>query len=357
MQFTLFGYPQSGKTTLFNLLTNAGIQITAFDSHKKEPNLRKAHVPDERLDSLWGLFSEKEKKPAAIDFVDLAGTAFGEVKNSTYLNYLRTADGLVHVVRGFASEQIPHPKGSIDIKRDILSMEEELVFTDLVSVESRLEKLEKDLSRAKYPEGEKERDLLRECLSHLEEGTPLRSMDLSTRKNQVLKHFSFLSLKPLLHVINLDEDNISILQSPESVFRVQHKNTSILAVCGQIESEIQELEEEEKDGFLSEYGLSEVSSDRFLKTAYSLLNVITFYTIGEKEVKAWTIKDGSTAVLAAGAIHSDIEKGFIKAEVTPVSGILECGSLQIAKEKGILRLEGKDYVVQDGDVIYFRFAK
>lgn len=356
MNFALFGYPKTGKTTLFNLLTGAKIEVKTYDNGKREPNLRTCPVPDSRLDRIWALSPEKKKIQAAVDFVDLVGVSYGEIKSSVYLNYLRKADSLVHVVRGFFDAQIPHPKEKISPKDDILFMEEELILADLVSAESRLEKLDKDLKRTKDPEGEKEKELLERLRPHLEQGKGIREMSLSSSEEKLIRSFAFLSQKPLLHMINVDEKDIPLIQNPEKIYPVQKKGTEIMAFCGKIETEILELEEEEKEGFLSEYGLKATTSSQFFKASFELLQAISFFTIGKDEVKAWTIKENSPAIKAAGAIHSDIEKGFIKAEVIPWDKLLEHGSLQFAKDKGAIRLEGKDYIVQDGDVIYFRFA-
>lgn len=357
MQFTLFGYPKTGKTTLFNLLTDSRIEVRVYDDLNKQPNQRQAFVPDECLDAVSALYPEKEKKQAHIDFIDLAGTAFGEIKNSSYLNHLRTADGLVHVARGFAHEQIPHPKGSVDARRDIAAMEDELLFADIVSVESRLNKLDKDLARNPDPEGVKEMDALKLLNDHLDRGLPLRTMELNSVQEKIIRPFAFLSRKPILHIINVGEPGIPSIPMPEKMAVHPGPGTALLAFCGEVESEIMELDENEKLTFITEYGLGELSAARFLKTAYGLLQMITFYTIGDKEVKAWTIREGQTAVQAAGAVHTDIAKGFIKAEVTPVKALLEVGTIPAARDKGVVRLEGRDYTVRDGDVIYFRFSK
>jgi GTP-binding protein YchF len=356
MNFTLFGYPKSGKTTLFNLLTGAKIDTSAYESGKKEPHLRTCSVPDKRLDQIWALYPDKKKYPASIDYIDLAGISYGEVKDETYLSYLRKADGLTHVVRGFSDERIPTPTGKIAPHEDILSMEEELILADFVSVESRLEKLEKELVRAKNPEGEKEKELLALIRSQLEKGERVRELELSDAENKLIRSFAFLSQKPLLHMINVDEQDIPLIETPEKFYAVQKKGITVLAFCGKIEAEILELEDEEKDIFLKEYGLQRLSAHTFLKTSYDLLSVITFFTIGKQEVKAWTINKDTTASKAAGIIHTDMEKGFIRAEVLPWSQLLEQESMHAAKEKGAVRLEGKDYIVQDGDVIYFRFS-
>jgi len=356
VNFCLFGYPKSGKTTLFNLLTGANIDTSAFDGGKKEPNLRTCSVPDSRLDQIHALYPDKKKISASIDYIDLAGISYGEVKNAVYLSHLRKADGLTHVVRGFQDDRIPTPKGKIDPREDILSMEDELILADLLSTESRMEKLEKELMRTKNPEGEKEKDLLERIHAHLEKGKGLRELELSETESKLIRSFAFLSQKSLFHMINVDEKDIASVEIPEKFFSIPKKGTTVLACCGKIEAEILELEEEEKEVFLKEYGLRQLSSPKFLKSSYDLLAVITFFTIGKQEVRAWTIKNNSTALTAAGTIHTDMEKGFIRAEVISWSQMLDFASLQAAKENGAVRLEGKDYIVRDGDVIYFRFS-
>ncbi len=357
MNFALFGYPKTGKTTLFNLLTGAKIDVKSYEDGKKEINRRTCPVPDARFEKIWDLYTEKAKITAAIDFIDLGGISFGDVKNSAYLNYLRNADGLTHVVRGFTETQIPHPKGKINPEDDILSMEEELILSDLTSIESRLDKLHKELIRSKTPEGEQEKELLERLRSHLEEGRSIREISLSPTEEKFIRSFAFLSQKPILHMINVGEKDIPLIEKPAEIYQSDKKDTAVLAFCGRIETEILELEEEEKEVFRSEYGLGELTAPKFLKTSYDVLRVITFFTIGKEEVKAWTVRKNTPALKAAGSIHSDIEKGFIRAEVIFWEELLQYGSFQAAKEKAAVRLEGKDYLVQDGDVIYFRFAK
>ena len=357
MNFTIFGYPRTGKTTLFNLLTGAKIEVQTYETGKKEPNLRTCPVPDHRLDKIWSLYPDKEKKSATVDYIDLAGISYGEVKNESYLNYLRKADGLAHVVRAFIEKSIPHPRGEIDAAADIRAMEEEIVLADLLSVESRMEKLKKELRGAKNPDGEKEMECLTSLHTNLEEGKAVRELSLSPAEEKLFRSFAFLSQKPLFHMLNVDESDISLIETPEKIFSSDQKGVATLAFCGRIEMEILELDEEEKDVFLEEYGFKELSAPKFLKSSYSLLNVITFFSIGKEEIKAWTIPKDTPALHAAGIIHSDIEKGFIRAEVIGWEELSEFGSFQTAKENAAIRLEGKDYTVQDGDVIYFRFAK
>jgi GTP-binding protein YchF len=356
MNITLFGYPKTGKTTLFNLLTGAKIDVKSYDTGKKELNRRTFPVPDSRLERICTLYQEKNKIPTTVDFMDLAGISYGDVKNSAYLSYLRKADGLTHVVRGFLDAQIPHPKEKISPVDDILSMEEELILSDLVSIEARLKKLEKELKKSIVPEGEKEKELFGRLRPHLEEGKAIREIDLSPSEEKLSRSFSFLSQKTLLHMINVDEKDIPLIENPDKIYSSAKKGVKVLAFCGNIEAEILELEEKDKAAFLSEYGLGELSAPKFLKASYDLLEAITFFTIGKDEVKAWTIKENTTALKAAGSIHSDIEKGFIRAEVISWEELLKHGSFQTAKEKAAVRLEGKDYLVQNGDVIYFRFS-
>jgi len=356
MNLTLFGYPKTGKTTFFNLLTGAGIEVKSYEDGKKEANQRTCFIPDSRLDRLAALYPEKKKITATLELVDLAGVSYGEVKNSAYLGVLRKADALIHVVRGFEDPQIPHPRGKISPSDDISFMEEELILTDLISVTARLEKLEKDLKKAKDPEGEKEKDLLILFRSSLEDGKPIREVHCAPAEEKLIRSFAFLSQKPLLHTINVAEADIPAVENPEKIYPAKKPGTAVMAFCGKIEAEISELGNEEKDVFFSEYGLKELSAGRFFRTIPALLRTISFFTIGKNEVRAWTVPQESSAGQAAGAIHSDIEKGFIRAEVISWGKLVECGSLQSAKDKGAIRLEGKDYAVQDGDVIYFRFA-
>jgi len=354
MNFTLFGYSKTGKTTLFNLLTGAKIEVKSYDQSKKEPNARTCPVPDKRLDDLSQLYPEKEKIPAQIDYIDLAGVSYGEIKNESYLDYLRKADGLTHVVRNFKNIQVPHHGEKIDASADIKSIEEEIILADLVSVENRLEKLEQELKKVKSSEEEKEREILEFLKKNLEKGIPLRHLTLKPNQEKLIRNFAFLSQKPLIHMINLDENEISLMETPEKIHSPDKKNTCVLAFCGKIESEILEFEGGDRAAFMEEYGLKELSISRFLRASYELLGVITFFTVGKEEVKSWTIKKDSTALTAAGKIHSDIEKGFIRAETISWDKLLDFGSFQEARESGEIRLEGKEYVVQDGDVIYFR---
>jgi GTP-binding protein YchF len=356
MNLTLFGYPKTGKTTLFNLITGAKVEVKAYEDGRREPNQRTCPIPDSRLDQVASLYPEKKKIPASFELVDLAGVSYGEVKNSAYLSALRKADGLVHIVRGFPDPQIPHPRGIIRPQDDINYMEEELMLTDLVSIAARLEKLEKDLKKGKTPEGEKERELLILFRAALEQGKPIRELELPQAEEKLVRSFAFLSQKPILHAVNCGEAEIAMVENPGKYFPEKKPGIEILAFCGKIEAEISELEDEERRVFLAEYGLSELSAARFFREMPRILGTIFFFTVGKNEVRAWIIPRLSTAGQAAGAIHTDIERGFIRAEVIAWQNLVDLGSLQAAKDKGLIRLEGKEYAVQDGDVVYFRFA-
>jgi GTP-binding protein YchF len=356
VNLTLFGYPKTGKTTLFNLISGAGVEVHAYEDGKREPNQRACPIPDSRLDRIAALSPDKKKVAASFELIDLAGVSYGEVKNSLYLSALRKADALIHVVRGFLNPQIPHPKGIIRPQDDIHYMEEELMLTDLISASSRLEKLDKDLKKAKDPEAEKERTLLHIVRAGLEQGRPIRDLSLPPVEEKAVRSFAFLSQKPLVHMINCDEQDLPLIETPEKILPEKKTGSPVLAFCGRIEAEIAELQAEERTTFLAEYGLKELSQARFFRELPGVLGMVSFFTIGKNETRAWMVPRDAAAGQAAGAIHSDIERGFIRAEVIAWDRLVEFGSLQTAKDRGAIRLEGKEYRVQDGDVIYFRFA-
>jgi len=376
---TLFGYPKTGKTTLFNLLAGAHEAVHSYDDGKREPNVRSVPLPDPRLDGIAAAYPDKKKVAASLDLTDLVGISLGEVKTSLFLGHLRKADGLVHVARAFSNPDVPPDRGRVDAAADIRGMEEELVLADLVLIDARLERLEKDLKKMKDPEGEKERDLLQRLRPALESGRGLRAVPMTAAEEKLVRSFAFLTLKPLLHFINLDEKDLPSIRKPEALFPALGASASagdtyteymspagaasalgahrrLLAFCGRIEADLAELEPSEQATFMSEYGLAEMSAPLFTGRAVAFLDRVSFFTVGKDEVRAWTVRKDAPAVEAAAAIHTDIAKGFIRAEVLPAADLLRLGSLQRAKEAGAIRLEGKDYVVQDGDVIYFRFA-
>jgi len=366
---TLFGYPKTGKTTLFNLLAGTRVEVRAYDDGKREPNVRTVPLPDPRLDRIAAAHPDKKKVAASMDLTDLVGISLGEVKASLFLGHLRKADGLVHVARGFADPDVPPARGRVDPVADVRGMEEELVLADLVLADGRLERLEKDLKKMKDPEGEKEREILLRLRPLLESGRGLRDLTLAPAEEKLIRSFALLTLKPLLHFINIDEKDLASIRAPETLFPGLAMGTCtpgtcppsetgrrVMAFCGRIESDIAELEAGDRRAFMAEYGLAELSAPLFAAQAAAFLDRISFITVGKDEVRAWTVKKGATALEAAGAIHSDIAKGFIRAEVVSAEELLRQGTLAHAKEAGAIRLEGKDYIVRDGDVIYFRFA-
>ena len=356
MNVTLFGYPKTGKTTLFNLLAGAHAEVRAYDDGKREPNVRTVPLPDPRLDRIAAAHPDKKKVAASMDLTDLVGISLGEVKASLFLGHLRKADGLVHVARGFADPDVPPARGRVDPVADVRGMEEELVLADLVLADGRLERLEKDLKKMKDPEGEKEREILLRLRPLLESGRGLRDLALAPAEEKLIRSFALLTLKPLLHFINIDEKDLAHIRKPEALLPGLGAARRVMAFCGRIESDIAELEAGDRRAFMAEYGLAELSAPLFAAQASAFLDRISFITVGKDEVRAWTVKKGSTALEAAGAIHSDIAKGFIRAEVVPAEELLRHGTLAHAKEAGAIRLEGKDYIVRDGDVVYFRFA-
>jgi len=358
MIISLFGYHQSGKTCLFEILSGRKV-----DSHHAAAGQRHeipravCGVPDPRLNLLSSLYPERKKIQVHLEIEDFPGLVSGDISTSQYLSQLRKTDGLVHVVRGFRDPDIVHPRGKIGPADDIRCLTEELILSDLIMVNSRLEKLEKDLRKMKDQEAQKEKYLLDKLKPLLEQGQPIRGFPLSASEEKMLRGFCFLSLKPILHMINLDEQDLASLLKPELLLPGLGPEIQVLAFCGRIEKELLELEDEDRQLFMEGYGLSENTPTRFFRKVYEVMNLINFYTIGKDEVRAWAIKKNTPAVKAAGEIHTDIEKGFIRAEVIPFEELIRQGSWQSAREAGLLRLEGKDYQVQDGDVIYFRFAQ
>ena len=355
MEFGILGLELSGKTTLFSLLT--GHEPLAGHG-KSAVHVGIAQVPDPRLDRLSALFTPKKHTPATVRFVDVPGIARGG-SESLNVPELRNMDGLAVVVRGFASDAVPHPEESLDPARDLELMETELLLNDLSVAGNRLERLGRDLAKRRTAELEAEKDALERCRAALEAGTPLRRVDLTGDERRLLKGFAFLTLKPMLVVLNVGEADAAELagaveRSGLSVFQSQ-PCVAVSAVCATIEQEISRLAPANQAAFLSDLGLPDRALDRLLRAAYQLLGLISFLTAGDDECRAWSITHGTTAVKAAGTIHSDFERGFIRAEVVPWDELLEAGSFAACRPRGTLRLEGKDYVVRDGDVITFRF--
>ena len=360
LRAALIGLPSAGKTTLFQLMTS--VKDVAAGHGKTEVQVGIAKVPDARLDRLTALFTPRKHVPATIEFTDIIG-ATGGAQSLVDVTAYRNADALVHVVRAFRDPSVPAPHETIDPGRDIQIVDDEVILADLGIAEKRLDRLAKDLKKGKNAELERERDVLAICRTTLEEGRPLRSLDLSSDDRKRLRGFQFLSAKPLLIVLNLDEADLSgpggaagaIDRMGLSRFG-ESAAMRVVAVCAKIELEIAQLDPADARSFLADLGLTESGLDRVIRATYDLLGYISFFTVGEDENRAWSIPRGTVAQLAAGEIHSDIQRGFIRAEVVSYEPLLQRGSLAACREHADMRLEGKDYVVQDGDVINFRHA-
>jgi GTP-binding protein YchF len=351
----LIGLPSSGKTSLFQLLTSAR---EAPRTHgKAEANVGISRVPDVRLDQLSELFQPKKRVPATVEFADMAAGR-GEAKTLVDVVAYRNADALLHVVRAFRDESVAHPAGSVDPLRDVRTVEEETILADLAIAEKRLERLEKDLKKSQSPELKREQETLKVCKAALEDGKALRTLGLTGDDAHRLRGFQFLSGKPMLVVLNVDEADIKTAAEPAGALAtwLRDAHAGFVAVCARIELEIAQLEPPDAAAFLADLGLAESGLDRVIRAAYDLLGYMSFFTVGEDECRAWSIPRGTPAQEAAGAIHSDIQRGFIRAEVVACERLLARGSLAACRDHGELRLEGKDYPVADGDCITFRHA-
>lgn len=361
---TITGLPYGGKTTLFNLLTGGDASTGAFAGAEGETNIGVAKVPDERVEKLSALFKPKKTTFAEITYRDLGlvrSATPGEGISPKKLGDLRNSDALVHVVRAFADPSVPHTEGSVGPLRDMATLDLELLFSDHAIVEKRLDSLDREMRSAKGPDRElKERELafLQRAKPALEAETPLRDLDVEPEEQRLIRGYRFLTLMPQLVVVNVDEGDVA---SPDAVLAplraaaVTHRGTAVVAVCAKIEAEIAELPADEARAFRIELGLAEAPLERVVHATYDLLGLTSFFTTGEDEVRAWTVYKGSTAQQAAGAIHSDLERGFIRAEVIRWDELLKAGSEANARKQGLLRTEGKIYQVADGDVINVLF--
>jgi len=356
----LIGFPSSGKTALFQLLTSA--REAPRPSGKQDANVGVSRVPDERLDRLTALFKPKKHVPATVEFADMGGATTGKSGAAALLDVaaFRNADALLHVVRMFRDPSVPHAAGSVDAARDVRTMEDEVILADLGVVERRLERLDKDLKKQANPELKKEQEILQACRTALEAGKPLRDLDLAGEDLRRLRGFQFLSSKPLLIVLNLDEADLPQADRAVELAGLQDfvvgRNTRAVPICAKIELEIAQLDAEDARAFMADLGLKESGLDRVIRASYDLLGYISFFTVGEDENRAWSIPRGTNAQNAAGEIHSDIQRGFIRAEVCRYEDLLARGSIAACRDHAELRLEGKEYVVLDGDVINFRHA-
>jgi len=364
LRAALIGFPSSGKTTLFQLMTNVREGPHHASRTKTDANVGVSRVPDARLDRLTAMYNPRKRVPATVEFADTAAAAGGTQALTDVAAY-RNADALVHVVRAFRDPAVPIAGGSLDAARDAQRMEDELILTDLGIAEKRIERLAKDLKKMRNPELEHEHDVLLRCRGSLEQGEPLRALALGPNDLRRLRGFQFLSAKPLLLVVNLDETDLTaegakaLSEAPVRAGLeafLSRAATRAVAVCAKIELEIGQLEPGDASAFLTDLGLTESGLDRVIRASYDLLGYISFFTVGEDECRAWSIPRGTAAQLAAAEIHSDIARGFIRAEVVSYDALISRGSLPACRDHGDLRLEGKEYVVQDGDVINFRFA-
>lgn len=362
MKLGIVGLPNVGKSTLFNAITNAGAEVANYAFCTIEPNVGVVAVPDYRLDELAKMYSPKKITPAVIEFVDIAGLVKGASKGeglgNKFLSHIREVDAVIHVVRCFDNDDIMHVSGSVDPKRDIETINLELILSDLEILDRRIDRT------AKAAKGDKslltELEFLKRLKTELENGVSARAVEADDNEKAILADIGLLSAKPVIYACNMSEDdfasNIENNERYKAVCEIaKAEGAEVLPICAELEAEISSLSKEEKEMFLSDAGIESGGLDMLIQRSYSLLGLISYLTAGEPEVRAWTIKKGTKAPQAAGKIHSDFERGFIRAEVISFDELMACGSMQAAKEKGKIRSEGKDYVMQDGDIVLFRF--
>jgi GTP-binding protein YchF len=360
MKTGIIGLPQVGKSSLFRILTKAEISEQAY-ANPREAHVGVAKVPDDRLDKLAALYDPKKLTHAAVEYVDVGAIGQEALKETAFLSHLRNVDALAHVVRAFDDPAIPHV-GPVDPLRDIKNVEFDMMVSDLGQIEKRLERVEKDLKKMRSPELEKEFEILKRAKAQIESERPLREMEMTAEEKKRLRGFMFLSEKPILYVLNVSEST-SLGQDLENAVAkygltevASRPNAAATAICGKVEAELAQMSDADAAEFLSSYGLTESGLSRLIRHTYRLLGLISFFTAGEDECRAWTIPVNTRAAEAAGAIHSDLQKHFIRAETIRWDQLLESGSEANARARGILRLEGKEYIVQDGDVMHVRHS-
>lgn len=360
----IIGLPQSGKTTIFNALTGGKADTVVHGTGSLEPNIGMAHVPEPRLKLLDPIFHPAKTVYPEVKYIDIGASVKSLAKDKgmggQLLNQLSTVDTIISVVRAFKDPSIPHPSGSVDVKRDIEALNLELIFSDLAIMERRLEKLEGSLKAARPGERapfQQEKDLLLKMKCEMEKDVPIRAQEIDPSAHRFISNYQFLTAKPLLIIINIGEEQLTESTKLEEAYHKQFGGTNCRAVtlCGKLEMELAQMDEKDAEVFRKDYGLKESGLEHVIRASYELSNLITFFTVGPDEDRAWTIRKGLTAPKAAGKIHTDFEKGFIRAETIHIDELLKLGSMAEAKKKGMLRLEGKDYIVKDGDIITFLF--
>ncbi|MFC1974457.1 redox-regulated ATPase YchF [Chloroflexota bacterium] len=360
----IIGLAKSGRTTTFNALTGGKADTESYTKEGLAPHIGIARVPEPRLKTLADMLHPQRIVPTEVTYTDIGASVKGLVKDTTvggqFLTQLSNVDALINVVRAFTDESIPHVEGSLDIERDIATMNLELAFSDLALLERRLERIKESLKGAKQPERQgllREEETLMRIKAELEKDVPIRELGLATEETRTIANYQFLTAKPLLIVVNIGEDQLPQAASLEAELSSHHSRPKcgIITLCGKLGMELAQLDDSAAEGFRTEFGLRESGLERIIKPSYELLGLISFFTIASGEVKAWSIQNGTNALKAAGKIHSDMERGFIRAEVISYNDLMKCGSLPEARKKGLLRLEGKSYIVQDGDVITFLF--